>query len=68
VAAVLDAAGAASAHVAGHDWGAMVAWLTAVFLPDRVRTLTALSAPHPAAADTVRQREMAWYQLFFQVD
>jgi pimeloyl-ACP methyl ester carboxylesterase len=66
VAAVLDAAGASSAHVVGHDWGAAVAWLTASYLPDRVRTLTALSVPHLAAVDTPRQREMAWYQLFFQ--
>jgi pimeloyl-ACP methyl ester carboxylesterase len=66
VAAVLDAAGAPAAHVVGHDYGAGVAWVTAMYLPDRVRTLTALSVPHPAAPDTVRQREMAWYQLFFQ--
>ena len=55
-------------HVVGHDWGAAVAWLTAMYLPDRVRTLTALSVPHLAAPDTVRQREMAWYQLFFQFE
>ncbi len=68
VAAVLGALGIDSAHVVGHDWGAAVAWLTAMFLPDRVRTLTALSVPHPLAPVTVRQREMAWYQLFFQFE
>jgi len=68
VAAVLDAVGAPGSHVVGHDWGGAVAWLTAMFLPDRVRTLTVLSTPHPAAPDTVRQREMAWYQLFFQFE
>jgi pimeloyl-ACP methyl ester carboxylesterase len=68
VAAVLDAAGAPAAHVVGHDWGAAVAWLVAMHLPDRVRTLTALSVPHVAAPGTVRQREMAWYQLFFQFE
>jgi pimeloyl-ACP methyl ester carboxylesterase len=68
VAAVLDAAGAKEAHVVGHDWGAAVAWLTAMYLPDRVRTLTVLSVPHLAAPATVRQREMAWYQLFFQFE
>src|SRR6202012_151905 len=40
VAAVLDAVGVPSAHVVGHDWGAAVAWLTAMYLPGRVRTLT----------------------------
>ena len=68
VAAILDAANAPTAHVVGHDWGAGVAWLTAMFLPDRVRTLTAISVPHPAAPATMRQREMAWYQLFFQFE
>jgi len=68
VAAILDAAGAPAAHVVGHDYGAAVAWLTAMYLPGRVRTLTALSVPHLAAPDTVRQREMAWYQLFFQFE
>jgi pimeloyl-ACP methyl ester carboxylesterase len=34
--------------------------------PDRVRKLVVLSVPHPLAPRTLRQREMAWYQLFFQ--
>ena len=68
VAAVLDALGVQTAHVVGHDWGAAVAWLTAMYLPDRVRTLTAISVPHPLAPPTLRQREMAWYQLFFQFE
>ncbi len=71
VAAVLDGVGVPgedTVHVVGHDWGAAVAWLTAMYLPDRVRTLTALSVPHLAAPNTIRQREMAWYQLFFQFE
>jgi len=68
VAAILDACGAGSAHVVGHDWGAAVAWLAATFLPDRVRTLTVLSVGHPTLPRTLRQREMAWYQLFFQFE
>jgi pimeloyl-ACP methyl ester carboxylesterase len=43
-----------------------VAWLTAITRPDRVRTLTAISTPHPLVPPTMRQHEMAWYQLFFQ--
>jgi pimeloyl-ACP methyl ester carboxylesterase len=68
MAAILDVVGAPAAHVVGHDWGAAVAWLTAMYLPERVRTLTALSVPHLAVPDTPRQREMAWYQLFFQFE
>lgn len=47
--AMADALGAAQFHVVGHDWGAAVAWGTAKRAPDRVRTLTALSVPHPDA-------------------
>jgi pimeloyl-ACP methyl ester carboxylesterase len=68
VATVLDALGIESAHVVGHDWGAAVAWLAAMSMPRRVRTLTVLSVPHPLAPPTLRQREMAWYQLFFQFE
>lgn len=47
--AVLDALGIESAHVLGHDWGAQVGWLLAGIHPERVRTLTAISVPHPKA-------------------
>jgi pimeloyl-ACP methyl ester carboxylesterase len=63
---LLDALEVPAAHVVGHDWGAAVAWLTAIMRPDRVRTLTAISSPHPLAPPTIRQYEMAWFQLFFQ--
>ncbi|GAA1074458.1 MAG: alpha/beta hydrolase [Nocardiopsis sp. BM-2018] len=43
---VLDALGADSAHVVGHDWGAAVAWYLAARHPDRVRSLTAVAIPH----------------------
>jgi pimeloyl-ACP methyl ester carboxylesterase len=33
----------------GHDWGAMVAWVVAARHPERLRTLTAVSVPHPRA-------------------
>ncbi|HWE89654.1 MAG TPA: alpha/beta hydrolase [Pseudonocardiaceae bacterium] len=65
---VLDASDVAAAHVVGHDWGALVAWQLAMFNPDRVRTLAALSVPHPRAPLTLRQAEMGWNQLFFQFE
>ncbi|GIE91111.1 alpha/beta fold hydrolase [Actinoplanes regularis] len=49
VPAVLDALGLESAHLVGHDWGAQVAWAVAGRHPERVRTLTAVSVPHPRA-------------------
>ena len=68
MAGVLDALGVESAHVVGHDWGAVVGWLTAIFQPDRVEKLVVLSVGHPRAPRTLRQYEMAWYQLFFQFE
>ncbi|MGC4770327.1 alpha/beta fold hydrolase [Micromonospora sp. DT44] len=47
--AVLDALGLDAVHLVGHDWGAIVAWAVAAAHPQRVRTLTAVSVPHPAA-------------------
>jgi pimeloyl-ACP methyl ester carboxylesterase len=33
----------------GHDWGGMLAWLAASQRPDRVRSLSVISTPHPLA-------------------
>jgi pimeloyl-ACP methyl ester carboxylesterase len=69
--ALLDAAGLGSAHVVGHDWGAVVGWALAAWHPERLRTLTALSVPHPAAmaraAVTSDQALRSSYVLAFQV-
>ena len=46
---LLDAFDLNSAHLVGHDWGAVVAWHVASEHPDRVRSLTAASVPHSAA-------------------
>ena len=46
---LLDALDIPSVHLVGHDWGAAVAWQIAGHYPQRVRTLSALSVPHPAA-------------------
>jgi pimeloyl-ACP methyl ester carboxylesterase len=49
VAAIIQAFGRESAHVVGHDWGAMVAWYFAGSHPEMTRSLTVLSVGHPAA-------------------
>src|SRR5687768_15277388 len=71
VLALLDAAGLQSAHVVGHDWGGMVAWALGAWHPDRVRTLTALSVPHPAAMTgamtTSDQALRSYYMALFQL-
>jgi pimeloyl-ACP methyl ester carboxylesterase len=69
---LLDALGADQAAIAGHDWGAPVAWHAALFRPDRFRAVIGLSVPYwrrPRVAPTsaMPQREDAiFYQLYFQ--
>jgi pimeloyl-ACP methyl ester carboxylesterase len=60
------------ADVVGHDWGANVAWTLAAWHPDRVRSLTAVSVPHPAAytaafrADPEQRERSGYIRLFWQ--
>src|SRR4051794_18640001 len=68
---LLDALGADRADIVGHDWGAAVAWQVAARHPDRVRTLTAVSVPHPIAfVDALRhdddQRQRSQYMKLFR--
>jgi pimeloyl-ACP methyl ester carboxylesterase len=44
-----DALGAHHFDLVGHDWGGQLSWLVAAHHPARVRSLTVLSRPHPAA-------------------
>ena len=70
VAAIIKSFGRSQAHVAGHDWGALVAWFFASRHPEMSTTLTALSVAHPAAlAEASRvdeeQREKSRYVALF---
>jgi pimeloyl-ACP methyl ester carboxylesterase len=71
VRALIDASGAQRVHLAGHDWGAAVAWGVAAEMPERLASLSPLSVPHPAAflkaLATSRQGLAAWYIYFFQL-
>jgi pimeloyl-ACP methyl ester carboxylesterase len=68
--AILDALGLDTAHVVGHDWGAVVGWQLAARHPDRVTTLTALSVPHPLAmaaalgSDADQRQRSSYVRLF----
>jgi pimeloyl-ACP methyl ester carboxylesterase len=69
--ALAETAGADRFDVVGHDWGASVAWYLSGHHPERVRSLTALSVPHPAAFAAAMshstQALRSWYMLFFQL-
>jgi pimeloyl-ACP methyl ester carboxylesterase len=36
-------------HLVGHDWGGSLSWIIAAHHPERLRSLTMLSRPHPAS-------------------
>jgi pimeloyl-ACP methyl ester carboxylesterase len=69
---LISAFGRQAAHVAGHDWGAFVAWFFAGRYPEMTKTLTALSVPHPAALaaasrdDEDQQARSRYIGLFLQ--
>jgi pimeloyl-ACP methyl ester carboxylesterase len=58
VAGIIKTFGRTSAHVAGHDWGATVAWFFASLHPEMTKSLTVLSVGHPTAlADAIAKDE-----------
>jgi pimeloyl-ACP methyl ester carboxylesterase len=69
---VLDALGEKNAVIAGHDWGAPVAWHAALLRPDRFRAIIGLSVPYrprgSVAPTTVmpQNADASFYQLYFQ--
>jgi pimeloyl-ACP methyl ester carboxylesterase len=69
---LLDALGAGQAVIAGHDWGAPVAWTCAQLRPDRFRAVVGLSVPFVPRrplrpTSTMPQTDDAiFYQLYFQ--
>jgi pimeloyl-ACP methyl ester carboxylesterase len=70
VLALADRAGLARFHLAGHDWGAALAFHVAGLHPGRVRTLTALSVPHRGAWASAWRGTQLWrsaYVGFFQL-
>ncbi|MCG8414642.1 MAG: alpha/beta hydrolase, partial [Pseudomonadales bacterium] len=43
---ILDALGEETAIMVGHDWGAIVAWYTVLYYPERFKALVAMSVPY----------------------
>jgi len=71
VVGLIDAMGRDKATVVGHDWGAAVAWWTAIAHPDRVERLVILNVPHPIVMQRhlrgLKQMRKSWYMFFFQL-
>src|SRR5215831_15326693 len=69
---LLDVLGIEQAVIAGHDWGAPVAWHAALLRPDRFRAVIGLSVPYRPRSPVVptsvmpRREDAVFYQLYFQ--
>jgi pimeloyl-ACP methyl ester carboxylesterase len=71
VVGIADALGHERFIVVGHDWGAPVAWHTALLHPDRVKAVAGLSVPYTRwKANTLTRQEFFgdnfWYMVYFQ--
>ena len=58
--------------LAGHDFGAMVAWNLAMRAPERLKRLAIANVPHPAVMQRylrshLSQMLKSWYAFFFQL-
>ena len=58
--------------LAGHDWGAAVAWSVALLCPKRIAKLAILNVPHPLVMSrhlrtNWMQTRKSWYMFFFQL-
>jgi pimeloyl-ACP methyl ester carboxylesterase len=71
VAALVRASGYPRAHVAGHDWGGIIAWTFAGVHPELIDKLVVLNAPHlDIYLEKVRrppQMFRSWYVLLFRL-
>ena len=71
VAGLIDAAGARTTLLIGHDWGGGIAWITAIERRRRLSGLIIMNAPHPAlfAVGLLRwpQIRRSWYIFAFQI-
>lgn len=72
VIAIADQLGHAKILLAGHDWGAAVAWSAALLHPQRIEKLAVLNVPHPSVMrryvyTRLPQMLRSWYIFFFQI-
>jgi len=68
---LIGALGYQSAHVFGHDWGAVAAYGAAILAPTKVTKLVTAAVPHGPAVlnaflSNYDQQRRSWYMFFFQ--
>lgn len=72
VIATADQLGQQKIFLAGHDWGAAVAWSAALLHPGRIAKLAILNVPHPSVMrryvyTRLPQMLRSWYIFSFQI-
>jgi pimeloyl-ACP methyl ester carboxylesterase len=73
IANFVKALGYEKAHIVGHDWGGMIAWIYATLHRDRTDRLVVCNLPHPYAVNKairsfyLPQYLKSWYISFFQI-
>jgi epoxide hydrolase 4 len=72
VIAIANQLGQQKIYLVGHDWGAAVAWSTALLYPERIAKLAVLNVPHPSVmrrylSTHLAQTLRSWYMFFFQL-
>lgn len=69
---LIDALDYEKVNLVGHDWGAAVAWMLAIWNPERLHRLGIINVPHPAVMKRFLLRDLeqirrSWYIFFFQL-
>ena len=72
VAALIEASGARTVTLIGHDWGAGLAWTFAANTLRPLERLVIMNVPHPAVMNAHLRKSWAqlkksWYMFFFQL-
>lgn len=69
--ALIEALGAETASVIGHDWGATAAYAAAALAPERIDKLVTMAVPYGPQVGAAMmldgdQQRRSWYMFFFQ--
>lgn len=71
VVGLIDASQANELLLVGHDWGAVIAWATAIARPESIDRLVIMNVLHPLAFQRELRRwqqlRKSWYMFFFQL-
>ncbi len=72
VIAIIEDLGKEKVILAGHDWGAAIAWHIALLYGERLSKVVVLNVPHPfvfrrTLMTNLKQLSKSWYIFFFQI-